>query len=151
MIARSFCIGLLFALVWATAGKAEETTAAALDRKCETYLAGVGGKRLSADEAKDASYCFGFIDRVVAAARLAHARHGLPLRDAERPGNVDKAAYQAFALGIQLGIDVCLPDHVAPEAVAASLRRLGRLNRELLFGDELSFLDFALMQLYPCQ
>jgi Rap1a immunity proteins len=149
MVVRCFCILLACTLASATAGKAEESTATALYRKCETYLAGVSGKHLSADEANDASYCVGFIDRVVAAARLAHARHGLLFRNGEPPGNVDKAAYQAFSFGIQLGTDLCLPDKVAPQEVAKGIYRWGRLNPELLYGGEVSFLYFVLLQ-YLC-
>ena len=131
--------------------RAEENTGAALYRKCENYLAGIKGKQLSALEADDASYCSEFIDAAIAAARLAHEQHGLPLRDGEPPDNVDKTAYQAFAFAIQLGADICLPDHIAPREVAKIVYRWGRLNRELLYAHEVSFLDFMLIQSYPCQ
>jgi hypothetical protein len=149
IFARAFCL-LVVTLGLVTASMAEENSGAALYRKCETYLAGANGKRLSADEANDAGYCSGLIDAAVAAARLAHERHGRLLRDGEPAGNVDTAAYQAFALGILLGTDDCLPDNVNPHEVAVDVRRWGRLDPELLYNGY-ALLDFVLMQSYLCQ
>jgi len=142
---------IVAALALTSICRAEENTGAALDRKCDTYLDGVYGKPLSAAEAEDAGYCSGFIDTAVAAARLAHARRGLPLRDGEASGNVDKTAYQVFAVAIQLGVDVCLPDNIGPQEVAMRLHRWARLNPELLRAGEVPFLDFMLFLSYPCQ
>jgi hypothetical protein len=148
----SLTIGLVAAtLAFVSTCRAEENTGAALYRKCEIYLAGVNGKHLSAAQANDAGDCSGFIDAAVAAARLAHARHGLLLRGEEPPGNVDKTAYQSFAFGVLLGADICLPDSIAPREVAARLYRWGRLDSELLYAGELSLLHFVLIQSYPCQ
>lgn len=138
-------------LTCATTCRAEEASGATLVRKCEIYLYGAKGRLPSDQAAADAAYCAGFIDSTIAAARLAHEQRGFLRPDGEPPGKVDKKAYQTFATNLRFGLDICLPDDIATREVARKFRLTVSLNRELLWADELTSLDFVLVESYPCK
>jgi len=71
MIIRFLCCLLAVVLACAVPCRAEESSGATLVRKCDTYLYGTGGRLTSEQAAKEVADCTGFIDAVVAAARLA--------------------------------------------------------------------------------
>ena len=110
MIIRSLCcVACRLLLACAAPCRAEQSSGATLVRKCDTYLYGAGGRLASEQAAKEAADCAGFIDAVVAAARLAHEQRGL----LPPPGKVDEKAYRAFAKSFRLGVDFCLPSGLA--------------------------------------
>ena len=113
MVMRHFCCLLAMVLACATACRAEESSGATLVRKCEAYLYGVTGRPASDQAARDAAYCAGFIDATMAAARFAHEQGGHVPPNGALAGKVDENAYRAFATGISLGADICLPDGLA--------------------------------------
>lgn len=151
MVMRHFCCLLAMVLACATACRAEESSGATLVRKCETYLYGVTGRPASDQAARDAAYCAGFIDATMAAARFAHEQGGHVPPNGPLPGKVDENAYRAFATGISLGADICLPDGLATRDVARRFRLMMSLNRELRSADEATALRFVLGELYPCK
>lgn len=150
MVMRHFCCLLAMMLACATTCRAEESSGATLVRKCETYLYGVTGRPASDQAARDAAYCAGFIDATMAAARFAHEQGGRVPPNGALPGKVDENAYRAFATGIRLGADICLPDDLATRDVARRFRLMMSLNRELRWADEATALRFVLGEVYPC-
>jgi len=148
---RFWWLLLVAGIAGTTACRADEASGAALVRKCEAYL--YGAKRGSADQAAvgDAAYCAAFIRTTIAAARLAHERHGMLPPNSVPPGSADDKAYRMFALSINLGVDICLPEGLTTQEVARKLRLAASLDHELLWADELATLEFALWQSYSCK